>query len=247
MERNSDKRRRLIVKTMIGFVLVWIVIAYVVAPFAWKRYAKTHPELDDNPRVTQTSDDHPGDPLNVALIGTEAELMSILQAADWYTASTLGLASDLKIAADTILSRPDNAAPVSNLYLFGRKEDLAFEQAVGDNPRHRHHVRLWKSDGLSDDGRPIWIGSAVYDARVGLSRTTGQITHVTAADVDAERDYLFVCLEKTHRLESKSIEQGFHRQLSGRNGGGDPWRTDGDLYVGVIRPQFQTTTSKKTH
>jgi len=35
---------------------------------------------------------------------------------------------------------------VSSEFLFGRKQDLAFEQAVGDNPRHRHHVRYWESD-----------------------------------------------------------------------------------------------------
>ncbi len=142
--------------------------------------------------------------------------------------------SDLKIAADTVLSRPDVEAPVSSLYLFGRKEDAAFEQPVGDNPRHRHHVRFWKLDRPSDDGRPTWIGSAVYDAHVGLSRTTGQITHVTAPDVDAERDYLFDCLEKSGDLASHDLMAGFHTQLSGKNGGGDPWRTDGDLYVGVI-------------
>jgi hypothetical protein len=27
---------------------------------------------------------------------------------------------------------------------------------------------------------------------------------------------------------------GFHTQREGRNGGGDVWRTDGDLDVGVI-------------
>jgi hypothetical protein len=85
-----------------------------------------------------------------------------------------------------------------------------------------------------DDGRPVWIGSAVYDERVGLSRTTGQITHVTAADVDTERDYLFECLEKTGDLADHYAIDGFHQKLEGRNGGGDPWRTDGDLYVGVI-------------
>src|SRR5437868_5592951 len=83
------------------------------------------------------------------------------------------------------LRRPYDGAPVSSLYLFGRKEDLAFEQPVGDDPRHRHHVRFWQTDKL-DDGRPVWVGSAVFDRRVGLSRTTGQVTHVTAADVDAE-------------------------------------------------------------
>jgi hypothetical protein len=110
--------------------------------------------------------------VNVGLVGTEAQLQRIMKAAKWHPAAALGLRSDLKIAADTVLSRPDVDAPVSSLYLFGRKEDLEFEQPVGDNPRHRHHVRFWKTSTLAEDGRPKWIGSTVYDQRVGLSRTT---------------------------------------------------------------------------
>jgi hypothetical protein len=30
------------------------------------------------------------------------------------------------------------------------------------------------------------------------------------------------------------VVDGFHSQLSGKNGGGDPWRTDGALWVGII-------------
>jgi hypothetical protein len=104
---------------------------------------------------------------------------------------------------------------------------------VGDSPRHRHHVRFWQTDKIDADGRPVWVGSAVYDERVGLSRTTGQVTHVTAANVDAERDYLFGCLEKTGELAEWYAIDGFHKQLEGRNGG-DPWHTDGRLFVGVI-------------
>jgi len=228
-------RGRTAFKWFTGAVIIWIVLAYAVAPLVWDEHARRDPAFIDNPRLTHTGDHHPGDPLNVELIGTEVQLESIMKAAGWYTAAALGIESDIKIAADTVLSRPDDAAPVSSLYLFGRKEDYAFEQPVGDNPRHRHHVRFWKTNDLSDDGRPKWIGSAVYDERVGISRTTGQITHVTAADVDTERDYLFGCLEKSGQLASQFIEDGFHQQLSGRNGGGDPWRTDGDLYRGVIR------------
>ncbi|MCA9122267.1 MAG: LssY C-terminal domain-containing protein [Planctomycetales bacterium] len=244
--RNPSRRRKLLAKTILGFVLLWIVIAYVVAPFAWERSAQYDPKLDTNPRITQTSDRHPGDPLNVALIGTAVEVQAIMNSANWHTASALGLDSDLKIAVDTVFSRPDDAAPVSSLYLFGRKEDFAFEQPVGDNPRHRHHVRLWKTDEVGTDGRPKWIGSAVYDERVGLSRTTGQITHVTAPDVDIERDYLFECLGKTGRLKGEFIVRGFHIQLSGRNGGGDPWRTDGDLHGGVIQATATTTPAPAT-
>jgi hypothetical protein len=224
-----------IVQAVIIVLLVWLFAAYLVIPMGWKTYAKHHPALDESPRITQTSDHHPGDPLNVALIGTRDELDAIMKAALWYPAAALGLKSDLKIAADTVLSRPDVEAPVSSLYLFGRKEDAAFEQPVGDNPRHRHHVRFWKLDQPSQDGRPIWIGSAVYDAHVGISRTTGQITHVTAPDVDTERDYLFQGLEKTGDLASREVISGFHTRREGRNGGGDPWHTDGDLYLGVIK------------
>ena len=235
----GQRRRMSIVQAVIVVVVVWLFAAYLLAPEGWKFYAKRHPAIDASPRITETSDHHPGDPLNVALVGTREQIDAIMKAAGWFPAAALGIKSDLKIAADTVLSRPDVEAPVSSLYLFGRKEDVAFEQPVGDNPRHRHHVRFWKLDQPSQDGRPIWIGSAVYDAHVGLSRTTGQITHVTAPDVDTERDYLFDCLGKSGDLENHDVMSGFHTQLSGKNGGGDPWRTDGDLYVGVIDPQLK--------
>jgi hypothetical protein len=228
-----------IVQGVIVVLVVWLFAAYLVLPAGWKVYAKHYPAIDASERITQTGDHHPGDPLNVALIGTPEQLDAIMKAAGWYPAAALGIKSDLKIAADTVLSRPDVEAPVSSLFLFGRKEDAAFEQPVGDNPRHRHHVRFWKLDEPAKDGRPIWIGSAVYDQHVGLSRTTGQITHVTAPDVDAERDYLFECLEKSGDLAKHEVITGFHTKLEGRNGGGDPWRTDGDLYLGEISEKIQ--------
>jgi hypothetical protein len=217
-------------------VLIYLAIAYLIMPMGWKRYARKHPSLEDIPDITHTGSGIHGDPLNVALIGTETELKKIMLAAKWYPADPLTLKSCLEIAEASVLKRPYDQAPVSNLYLFGRKQDLAFEQAVGDSPRHRHHVRFWKTDKIDEDGRPVWIGSAVYDKRVGLSHTTGQVTHVTAADVDTERDYLFQCLEATGDLSERYAEDDFHKAREGKNGGGDPWRTDGTLYVGVIKP-----------
>jgi hypothetical protein len=228
----SKKRRMFYV--LLGLLVVYFLAAYVVAPMAWKTYARHRPSFDDNPRITQTGDGHPGDPLNVSLIGTQKQIDTIMKAAKWFPAAALGLKSDLKIAEDTVLSRPDVEAPVSNLFLFGRKEDLAFEQPVGDNPRQRNHVRFWKTDKVNDDGRPIWIGCASYDERVGLSHTTGQITHHIAADVDKERDHLFDNLKQTGELSEEYAVDGFHKELEGRNGGGDRWYTDGKLFVGVI-------------
>jgi hypothetical protein len=229
-------RRRLWTRLAIiaGIVVVtWLVVAYLLMPTFWVGYAHRHPAFDDLPRVTRTGDDIPGDPLNVALVGTELQVKKIMLAAHWYPADPLTLRSCLEIATDSVLKRPYDDAPVSNLYLFGRKEDLAFEQPVGDSPRHRHHVRFWHTDKVKD-GRPIWVGSAVYDERVGLSRDTGQITHVTAPDIDAERDYLLRDLKATGELAEVFFVDDFHTVRSGRNGGGDPWFTDGRLEAGVI-------------
>jgi LssY C-terminus len=229
-------RKKKIAFCVIGFLLVWAVAAYIVLPGLWSQYMRRHPSLADIPDITHTASGIDGDPLNVALIGTEQEIAKIMVAAKWHPADLLTLKSCLEIAEASVLKRPYDDAPVSNLFLFGRKQDLAFEQAVGSDPRHRHHVRLWRTKKVDDDGRPIWIGAAIYDERVGLSKTTGQITHVTGPDIDAERDYLFKCLEKTGQLQEQYIEYGFHKTLKGKNGGGDPWHTDGNLWVGVIKP-----------
>ena len=233
---KKRSRRKQIVMLVVGLLLAWLVTAYLAMPALWKGYAHRHPSLEDIPRITHTGSDIPGDPLNVALIGTEAELKKIMLAARWYPANALGLRSDLLIAEDTVLKRPDDKAPVSNLYLFGRKQDLAFEQPVGDNPRQRHHVRFWRSDKVDPDGRPVWVGAAIYDRKVGLSHTTAQITHHTAADIDAERDKLFDDLKRTGDLSEEFIVEDFHPIREGRNGGGDPWHTDGNLFAGVIKP-----------
>ncbi len=234
---TPGRRLRTRIAIVVGIVLLaWLVTAYLLMPTYWVRYAHRHPAFDDLPRVTRTGDDIPGDPLNVALVGTEVRVKKIMLAAHWYPADALTLKSCLEIAADSVLKRPYNDAPVSSLYLFGRKEDLAFEQPVGDSPRHRHHVRFWRTAQADADGRPIWVGSAVYDERVGLSRKTGQITHVTAADIDAERDYLFRDLQATGALTEVFFIDDFHTERSGRNGGGDPWFTDGRLEAGVIAP-----------
>lgn len=219
---------------LLGLLAIYGVGAYILMPVDWSRYMRLHPSLKDIPGITHTKAGIPGDPLNVALIGTEAQLAKVMMAAGWHPADPLTLKSCLKIAEATILKRPYADAPVSNLYLWGRREDLAFEQLVGDNPRKRHHVRFWRSDRSDAWGRPVWVGSATYDESVGLSHTTGQVTHHIDGDIDAERDHLFDNLKKTGDLSEVYVEPDFHQVREGRNGGGDHWHTDGNLYVGVI-------------
>jgi len=195
---------------------------------------RQHPAIAELPRITRTSRGIPGDPLNVAFVGSEQDLQLALLTAGWVPADPITLKSSLRLAAGTVFHRSYVDAPVSNLFLWGRKQDLAFERPLGKDPRRRHHVRFWRSERLDSQGRPLWIGAATFDTKVGLSHTTGQITHHIAADVDAEREKLVDDLKQTEYLLEVYAVDKFHRKLEGKNGGGDKWHTDGRLAVGVV-------------
>jgi len=224
----------------LAIAAAYFIGAYLILPRLWKHHELRHAVFTDEPRVTHTASDIPGDPLNIALVGTEEEVIRAMTAAGWDPADSLTFRSSVRIVVDTVLRKPDDQAPVSNLYLFGRKEDLAFEKPVGGSPKERHHVRFWHMDKTYDD-RPAWIGSAAYDIGVELSRTTGQVTHHISPNVDAERDLLVANLTKAIPAQVRWLD-GFHKELQGRNGGGDPWRTDGRLAI-VLLPLTQGASS----
>jgi hypothetical protein len=226
---------RRLLPILAGVAICYLLLAYFVAPLAWRRATRQNGSLSAAPRITHTANGISGDPLNLAVLGSESNLVRSMIAAKWYPADPITLRSSLRIAVDSVFRHPDEDAPVSDLFLFDRKQDLAFELPVGNSPRQRHHVRFWHWDQL-EDGREVWFGAATFDERVGLSHTTGQITHHVGPDVDAERDLILSGLKAADRTEQVYYLDGFHQQLQGRNGGGDPWHTDGRLGVARLLP-----------
>jgi LssY C-terminus len=225
-----------IVRWILVALGVYLVLAYLLLPLFWRHYEHL-PAMESIPKTTLAPNGRPADPLNVALVGSETEVVRAFAAAHWYPADPITLRSALGIAEGVLLHRPDPDAPVSDLYLFGRRQDLAFEKDVGGSPRERNHVRLWRTTLRTDGDRPVWIGGATFDEGVGLSHTTGQITHHIAPDIDAERDTLMHDLEAAHRITTLYFVTGVGPTLNGRNGGGDRYFTDGELAVGVLTPE----------
>ena len=128
--------------------------------------------------------------MNIAFVGSEEELHRAMAEAHWFPADPITLKTSVRLVADVLERKPYPDAPVSHLYLWGRVQDLAFEQPVGNSPKQRHHVRFWRSADVDANGEPLWLGAATYDTRVEISRTTGGITHRICPDVDRERDKL---------------------------------------------------------
>ena len=227
---------RLLLRRTLLLLIIWLMAAYFVLPIAWRFATRHHPAVEYMPRITRTSNGISGDPLNIALVGSEEEVDAAMLAAGWLPADPITLRSSLRIAAGTVLRRSYETAPVSNLFVWDRKQDLAFQQAAGNDPRQRHHVRFWKSEKVDENGHPLWAGAATFDRSVGFSRTTLQITHHIDADVDAERDKILDDLNHAGVVAQVDWLNGFHEVLKGRNGGGDSWHTDGRMPVILLAP-----------
>lgn len=226
-------------------LVVWLLAAYLVIPFLWWHY-EHQPGMVDAPKTTVTAQGIPGDPLNVGLIGPEEALVRAMTASGWDPADPVTLRTSLRIVGGVLRDKPYPDAPVSPLFVFGRKQDLAFEKPAGPSPRRRHHVRFWRSDVLGLGGTPLWIGAVTFDRSVGLSHLTGQITHHIAPDVDAERDALMADLRRAGMLRELFQVTGVGATLIGRNGGGDRYYTDGELTIGLLSLGGATEQPAKT-
>jgi len=227
--------KRRVTGWLIALLCAYLGLAYFLLPLYWSSFARRHPGLINLPNVTHAKTGLPGDPLNVGLVGAEEDLIRGLRASGWFPADPVTFKSSLRIVADTLDRRPYVEAPVSPLYLWGRIQDLAFEKPIGHNPSKRHHVRFWRSAQTDEQGQPLWVGAATLDTRVGLSHETEQITHHIGPDVDAERDKILAELKGAGWLVNAEWIDDFHALHDGKNGGGDPYTTDGRLGMGWLR------------
>ena len=227
---------------VLSVVLAYLALAYLALPALWNHYEHQR-RLADLPMVTRTAQGIPGDPINVGLIGDKLDVLCAMRAAGWYPADPVTLRSSIEIAGSVLLDRPYHDAPVSPLFYLGRHEDFAFEKPVGGSADRRHHVRFWKVLDQGQEQRPVWLGDATFDRGVGVSHYTGAITHHISADIDAERGLLAADLEAAQVVDAKYQVTGIGVTLAGRNGGGNSYYTDGEVWILrlVVACQKRTT------
>ena len=231
MQQSPRRRRWLLVLATVA--IAYLMLAYIALPALWSHY-EHEPGLASLPMVTRTSTGIPGDALNVGLVGREEDILRAMQAAGWFPADPVTLRTSLDIVGSVVLDRPYHEAPVSPLFYEGKKEQLAFEKPHGTSADRRHHVRLWRVLEKGVGGRPVWLGAVTFDRGVGLSHYTGQITHHISPNIDAERDLLMRDLSEAGMIEALFQISGIGPTLFGRNGGGDPYYTDGEIDVGSL-------------
>lgn len=224
--------------TIVYLVVFWLLLAYVALPRLQEILAHVYVP-DYFIGRTLTGIGVLGDPVNLALDGTEADIHLAMTRAGWTRADDVTLRSSWGIIVSAVFKRSYPAAPVSPLLLFGRREAFAYEREVDGNASQRHHVRFWPvPDGwMLPGGRRVgWLAAATYDRAVGLSLFTLQVTHKVDADIDVERDYVVASVRYANPEVRLDLIENYSTAFTTRNGGGDVVETDGDLPVLDVGP-----------
>jgi hypothetical protein len=201
------------------------------------------------PRYTITGDGLPGDPVNLVLKGTRAQLDAAFARAGWSQADRLSLKSSWRMVQAFVLNSPYPTAPFSTLYLYGRGQDVGFQKAIDNSPRKRHHIRFWalslqraqtvmgtpsfwlNTDRPSDHAQVFWIGAGTKDTGFSLTRLTFQITHATDSDTNAERDFIIAELSKTGVIGEATAYQSRQKLPAER---ANHYVTDGQITVAAL-------------
>ena len=244
--RLVDRR----VPSILALALSYAAAAYVILPRTVLLSLKVL-HRKRVPSYTLTGDGLPGDPVNLVLVGTMAQLRAAFAQAGWSQADPLDFASSWRMARAFLFNSPYPTAPFSTLFLFGRGQDIGFQKQIGNSPRQRHHVRFWAKRlareaavGTQDfwhsagrpppDARVLWIGAGTKDTGFSLTRLTFQITHATDSNTDAERDFI------VDELASKNLVDGVKSYRAGQQlpaGQVNHYITDGEVTTARLAVQ----------
>jgi len=180
-----------------------------------------------------------GDPVNIAFEGTQRGIVAAFAKIGWVRADPLSVRDDARLAEATIKHGSYPTAPVSNLYLFGRREDFAVEHELR-SVYSRDHARFWDMTRRdAKTGLDLFIGDASRDIAIKVLRTARGLpkgtTHKIDGNLDQERDNIVALMRQAGLVTAVVMEPGIGPTTNAENGGGDRFYTDGQVDVVVLK------------
>ncbi len=188
--------------------------------------------------VVDSKDENTGDPLNIVIIGEPQDLYYAVIRAGWDETEAVTAASGWKTAASFFTGGAYRYSPVSSLYLFGRKQDVAL-QRIRENIHERNHFRLWRAP-MTFMGETVWVGQISRDIGVRFTRKT-ITTHKIDPDVDETREFLVENLAYNQVMQKFAYVGGVGEapiDAPRQNLTGDPYFTDGLRVVLWVAPEL---------
>ncbi|HWB38658.1 MAG TPA: LssY C-terminal domain-containing protein [Candidatus Saccharimonadales bacterium] len=234
----------------LAILLTYVLGAYVLAPALVRVYRVLRPPKH-LPLYCITPDGFASDPLNIGILCSRRELITAMNDIGWQVADPHTLRNVIREALSVIYEWSYPTAPVSSLYLFGRKQDVAFQLTVEGSPQLRHHVRFWAT--TYDAAKPLssrsidwrhrqahvqgdnllWVGAASKDVGISYIRHNFQFTHMIDPDTNQERELIVQQLTK-----QKLVKKLDHIRL------GKPYKLVNRVFRGSLHTDGQMAIVK---
>lgn len=189
--------------------------------------------------VTDADGQQNGDPLNVVIVGTATEVLNSLSRSGWSFTHRIDLRTIRREIGAAVAGKPYAVAPVSSLYVFGRRQDFALQRARRSISQ-RNHMRMWLAP-FRYEGRHVWLGQVSRDIGIKVTPKSPTLTtHVIDPQVDATREYLLHSLLAGGFVDRFGFVKGSAAAPRAQplyNLTGDPYFSDGLRLVLVLAPE----------
>jgi hypothetical protein len=176
-----------------------------------------------------------GDMVNFVLVGSEQQVKDALDKASWRVADTDNKEAVMKAVLETYEKKDYLQMPMSQLYLFGRKQDYGYELAQAYSVvASRHHFRIWKAP-VTWNGQAVWAGAGTHDIGFEKDQRNGKVTHKIDPEVDGERDNIGQTLQASGRAKSLSYYLPPDPVQGAKNATGGGYHSDGRILVVILQ------------
>ena len=170
-----------------------------------------------------------GDPLNLVIVGSDAEVIFPFVMRGWRLDEPLDIHSMYRTMRAVLFGTEYLTAPVSPLYVFGRAQDVSLQKAR-DKISLRNHLRLWKAPFIVDE-QQVWVGQISRDIGIKLTTQSWYLTtHRISPEVDQDRYYLLQDFVMTGEVSRFGFVRGVGTSTTANprtNLTGDSYLTDG--------------------
>jgi LssY C-terminus len=191
--------------------------------------------VDGLPRRVNDQFKNLGDMVNFVLVGSQQQVQSALDAANWHVADTDDKKAVLEAVMETYEQKDYLSMPMSTLYLFNRRQDFGYEQAEPiAMVASRHHFRIWKAP-FTWNGQTVWAGAGTHDIGFAKDKRNGNVTHKIDPKVDGERDNIGSSLQKADKAKTLSYYLPPSPVQDAKNATGDGYQSDGRILVIVLQ------------
>lgn len=179
--------------------------------------------------TTNSKGNEYGDPLNLVLVGSKNDILAALTRRNWHPTEIIWSQAIWRTFKSFLQGERYRYSPVSPLYVYERRQDIAWQKARG-TINERNHMRFWLSP-IRFRGQKVFVGQISRDIGVKFTLKSPTIsTHVIDPDVDEARRYFIEDLAYSQALASFGFVKGagtVSKEAPKMNLVGDPFYTDG--------------------